>query len=84
MRHKVVSRFSPGLITVEAYIGPRKGDVLQPWGLNTGIRKDHRCCICQRLVAKGTERMFAPIGNTANRYRRICIQCVHRKLGPPP
>jgi hypothetical protein len=80
---RIVNRFAAGLITVEAYVGPRARWQTQQWALNSGARKDHRCAVCKRLVLKGSERMFAPLGSWQNRTNRICVRCVHQELGPP-
>jgi len=69
--YDVVERLSEGLVGVQSEEHGR-----QLWGL-TRIRKDTTCARCRLAIQKGAQA-FRPMGNAANRYHRLCQDCVKR------
>ena len=67
----VVERKGRGLVVVRGL----RGEAL--WAKTSrAVRKNQACSICERLVEKGAELMYRPMGNPYDRMRRICVSCV--------
>ena len=64
-----VRRLGDNLVVLEHYArGHQIWDICQ-------TRKGHNCAGCGTWYAKGS-RMFRPVTNADNRYRRICPRCM--------